>query len=374
MKSRWFVLFFIVGIFLGGLLTPLAAQETDLLEAFQIKITNDKSGFVEISVDQGMTWKTIGTVLHPVTQINKWGFHRSIQAPDHTVCETAVDRIQLKTGVNYDDSEAKYGRGSLIGIAANERYFLDKKDRLDKSLIYTDIPAGELIFGQYAPLLGNRFYVEKMGNLYLTGEEFEPQKGDVFIIVVETDPVMINEIVFENRFGGSITAHYNKKDPEVIGTVLRPVDGIGEFIGTEYCQPGEVRQTHGNVIGISTSAKASGRVTGIEKFRGGFQIITNQHVYDHGLIAARLSPQWMVVGPPPGQEFIDLHPPLFSGFIYPTMKVECRIDDGDWEPFPEISGSREDALTPPVLATYYAKYNRRIYRGITHIRLVNTGF
>ncbi len=351
------------------------ASESSLFEAFRVIVNNQKGGEIAISVDHGQNWQAVGKVIKPVTKANKKGFPRSAQAEDNTVCEVAVDRMLFKIGQNYEDSRFPYGRGSLFGLASAERHHLDKNEGINPSLIYTDIPSGKLIFGKYSPLLGNTFFVKSDGQQHRTAPEFEPQKGDVFIIIVETNPKLITDIVFENKFGGTITANYAELDQgEIIGQVLRPVEGIGRFIGTEFVGPGEIRQAHGNAIGVSTSSKIKGKILSWDKYRGGFQIVTNEHIYDSELSSARTSPQWMVVGPARDNEMISLSYPLFSGYIFPTMKVDVRIDGGDWEPFPEMNGSSVDAFSPQKLTDYFVKEKRHIRRGITHIRFMNSEF
>ncbi len=355
------------------LLNPagLSAKPASLYESFRLLIQNQKNGEIALSVDKGASWQKIGLVTKAASNVNKKGFPRSAQAEDLSICEIASDRLMLKIGQNYEDRRFKYGRGTLFGLMALEAAHLQKQKKSDDAMIYTDIPVGSLIFGQYSPLLGNKFYIVDNNRLAYPAADFRPQNGDTFVIIVDSYPQRIEDIVFENRFGGDIVAHFSGGDSMHVGTVLRPVEGIGRFIGTELLEPGQVRQSHGSAIGVSTSRKIGGRARSLDSYRGGFQIVSAEHIYDPELLLARTSPQWMVVGPArqSANEFIDLQYPLFSGFVFPTMTVEVRIDKMKWEPFPEMTGSDPDAFLPQALTDYFeARYVRQ---GITHIRLNN---
>lgn len=371
MNFRLMTLVFTLCLAMIKPLSAIEAAEPALFESYRILVHNNENGDISLSVDKGVTWQNIGMVTKAATKVNKNGFPRSTQAEDQTVCEIAADRVLLKVSQNYEDERYRYGQGTLFGLLAVEAAELQKREGNDPSMIYTNIPAGSLIFGKYAPLLGNRFYVVDEGKLAFPTPDFVPQKGDMFVIVVETYPQLIRDIVFENRFGGQVVAHYANGDSMIVAEVLRPVEGIGRFIGTEFLGPGQVRQTHGSAVGISTSRKVTKRVRSLDDYRGGFQIVTSEHIYDPQLIPARTSSQWMVIGPSCDNpnNFVDLQYPLFSNFVKPGMPVQVRIDNMDWEPFPEMTGSRDDAFLPRPLTDYFeARYVRQ---GITHFRLVN---
>ncbi len=348
---------------------PEQTATSKLYESFRIMVQNEKGGDIALSVDKGANWKSVGHVTRPATTVNKKGFPRSVQAKDGAVCETAADRILVKTGINFENDRYRSGRGTVFGLMAYEPSEFQKKSA-DLSMMHTDIPAGQVIFGKYSPLLGNSFYVVSGGQLARVSPEFTPQQGDIFVIIVENYANQIRDIVFENRYNGTIVANYANGDSLVIGTVLRPVEGIGQFIGTEFLEAGQVRQTHGSAIGISTSPRIGNKVHSLDDFRGGFQIVTDEHIYDAELMSARISSQWMVVGPACGDKkgVLDQQYPLFSQFVTPAMPVEVRIDNGRWESCPEMTGSHDDAFLPEALARSLGRY---VQQGLTHIRIIN---
>ncbi|OQY30386.1 MAG: hypothetical protein B6244_00575 [Candidatus Cloacimonetes bacterium 4572_55] len=365
---RWILMW----IFLA-LLTPSLtyARQAAVYEAYRIMIENRKGGGISLSGDQGNTWQSVGKVTRPATHVDKSGFPRSSQAGDLTVCEIAADHILVKITQNYEDRRYRYGRGTLFGLFSLEAAHLQKKYRDDNTMIYTDIPAGSGIFGKYAPLLGSRFYLANGNRLAIPQPDFVPREGDQIIIIVESYVKTIRYVVFENRFGGEITAHFTDGDTLIVGSVLRPVEGVGRFIGTEFLGPGKVRQNHGSSIGISTSRRIGKKIRSLNDYRGGFQIVTSEHIYDSELLPARVSSQWMVVGPALSEtgRYIDQRYPLFSRFITPGMRVEARIDNKSWEPMPEMTGDEKEAFLPRQLTKYFeARYVRR---GLTHIRLIN---
>ena len=107
-------------------------------------------------------------------------------------------------------------------------------------------------------------------------------------------------MIFENRFGGLIYLkyYYLERYPKVIGQVLRPVLGVGRFLGSHYTAKGRLRANHSGVICVSTSPY--GKI-------GGFQIIPANHAMSPEMKYARRLTQWMVIGP------LDARDPSLEG-------------------------------------------------------------
>ncbi|MFA6549199.1 MAG: hypothetical protein WCT39_04635, partial [Candidatus Margulisiibacteriota bacterium] len=182
------------------------------------------------------------------------------------------------------------------------------------SSIYTDIGAGEGIFGgPYTPFVGNKVKrVAPSGELVSLRKNYIPKAGDVLYLLVERPIDYPKEIVFENCFGGKILFCGVNGETKVIGTVLRPVLGIGRFEGSFLAGPGRVRANHPGVIDISLAAPGAW---------GGFQIVPSAHGDD--LDYVREKTQWMVVGPADVEDNnLEGMPPLFRYFIRPNYNAK----------------------------------------------------
>jgi hypothetical protein len=231
--------------------------------------------------------------------------------------------------------------------------------------IYTSIPAGKTIFGGgYAPFVGSPVYVQQPDGTWLhLPENYQPATGNILLIrVFRADP-MPKELIFENRFGGFITIHYYNGASKIIGQVLRPVSGVGRFLGTQYTPVGRIRANHSGVIDISTSP--------FQKF-GGIQIVPANHGMSEEMIKARMMSQWMVVGPVNATDpSWENTAPLFSYYLRPSYDrndlkgnhwmqktlrrylVQIRVkgqtiaDDEDWQffkpTFYKLEGELPDA-------------------------------
>ena len=126
------------------------------------------------------------------------------------------------------------------------------------------------------------------------------------------------------------------------------------------------------VLDVSTTAKTLKPFDGTKDNRGGFQIIPADHGMSTEMLNARLFTQWMIVGPVSlSSKKPDGEAPLFRGYIRPGMNVECRIDGGDWEPLPEISGRVDNAFSPQYLSSHFRSTGkfRDVIEGVTHLRI-----
>jgi len=300
----------------------LKENNPEFKEVYRIRVSNVAGGAIETSDNKGASWETVGRVIYPTASVSNNGYTASKWIDDGKIAAVAVNAIHVKTDFNTME-----GRGVIFSMLPKDQLqvpsYYNSYLSPDSS-IYTDIKAGASIFGGLAsPFVGNNVATtDAAGNIYTIGTGFVPKNGDVLVIIVDRPVRYPKEIVFENRFGGLITLKYLNGDEKVIGTVLRPVLGVGRFIGTQYCDVGRIRANHPGVIDISTSPL--GKV-------GGFQIIPSGHGMSDEMITARLLTQWMVVGPPdvkdPSPEGIA---PLFKYYLNPVY-TQADIDDPDWD-------------------------------------------
>lgn len=317
----------------------------------------------------------LGTVITPVTAVNPRGFTASGWAKPGTVCATAVNAIHLKTDHDYST-----GRGVIFSLLPIEQAEIDPKNYKSyishETSLQTDIKAGTGIFGgRWAPLVGSTLCWRPAGTqeAYAPVEPgWVPHAGDTLVIDVRRRKYNPEYIEFENSYGGLIWIKELGEDPYPIGQVLKPVVGVGRFLGTQYAEIGRIRAAHPGVICISTSPKGT---------IGGFQIIPRDHAMSPEMIYTRYKTQWMVVGPlwalDPSWEGL---PPLFSDYLYPAYipAVDEYGDPNDAVSAMEIylgrftvRGRYSDSDDPEeYVLLHEADYlNNYALKNLTHVRI-----
>lgn len=286
-------------------------------EVYQIKIENKAGGSIEVSSDLGTTWQKIGKVITPTEKVSTNGFAASRWVNFGEVAATAVNAIHIKAGSGEGDTVIF----SLLPVEFqksinNYRSFLSSN-----SSIYTDIKAGTKIFGGgLASFVGNTVLVSQPDIPQAPmPKNYCPKIGETIYIVVEKPVNPVRSIIFENRFGGAITLNYFNGTAQIVGQVLRPVQGIGRFEGSVYNNPGRIRANHPGVIDISVSPYGS---------LGGFQIIPATHGSDLEFVKDKT--QWMIVGPVDLASSLEGTAPLFSSFLQPDYRPDDILSP-EWE-------------------------------------------
>ena len=305
----------------NGTSEMIALENRPLMtEVYRIRITNSIDGSIDVSENKGQSWKSIGHVLLPAKQVNDEGYTASRWVDDGSVAAVAVNAIHIKTDFNDKDD-----RGIIFNIVPSQYFIADPKKRSTlEASIYTDIKAGAGIFGGgYSPFVGNTvFTADAFGVLSSINIGYVPRVGDNIIIRVDRPSRYPSEIIFENRFGGLITIKYTDGESRYIGQVLRPVEGIGRFLGSEYADVGRIRANHAGVICISTSPL---------DLLGGFQIIPAGHGMSKEMITARTLTQWMVIGPVNALDnSFEGMAPFFKYYLQPKYS-DNDIDQPDWQ-------------------------------------------
>lgn len=326
---RKFSLFFLIFFFIFSFLSHaelLEITEIDkennpnFIELYRIKIENIEKGDILVSSDQGGNWQNIGKVQIPVTEVNPKGFSASRFGEIGKITAVAVNAIHIKTG-----QDLKNNRGVIFSLLPANIDLKNRSYNHRPSSLQTNISPQEGIFGgKWTPIVGNPVYLEqKNGSLKFIPPHYVPKLRDKLVILVLRPEPYPKEIVFENKFGGKIIIYYPNGRKKVIGQVLKPVQGVGRFIGSQYSGLSRIRANHSGVIDISTSL-GQGKV-------GGFQIIPAEHGMDPEMYKARTSTQWMVVGPlSPGNIALDGLAPLFAYFILPRY-AKADLQHPDWQ-------------------------------------------
>ena len=325
----------------------LEENNPKMLEMYRIRIWNDVQGTIEVSQNEGISWETAGKVIRPTIKVSRDGYTASKWVDFGRVAATAVNAIHINVGHN-DEKD----RGIIFSIIPKEFLIPPGKDYYSymspDSSIQTDIPAGDTIFGGgFSPFVGNKVFLYREGIRNTLEASYVPKAGDIIEILVERPVWYPVEMRFENRFGGLITLKYPNGEEKYIGQVLKPIVGVGRFLGTTYADTGRIRANHAGVICVSTS-----RIGEL----AGFQIIPANHGMSSEMVNARVLTQWMVISPISALDpSIEGVAPFFSSYIQPRYReddldhvdwydrilkrflVQVRIKNGDWQTMPHYS-------------------------------------
>lgn len=350
-------------------------------EAYRIRVHNEVNGLVQVSLDRGVNWSTVGRVKLPANA-RIVGFAAAAYIPHGTVAATAVHGIRIKSG-QYTLGVGKAQKAMLFSIEPREFSCIPNGyggHQPRSSGVYTDIFAGHSIFRNESPYVGSAVFVERNRKLLPLPEDYTPIEGETFVITVTRPDRPISEIDFENKPSGNVTVKYPDGSNEVIASVDRPVKGTGRYDGTTFTGVGAINTNHGGVLTISTAPTCLPMTDegGPEETRGGFMIQPYFHVKEQG----EESPQVMVVGPKDSKiPHVEGTAPIFFGNINlsrywgrpeNSYRVEVSIDSGPWEDVPRIVGKVDDSFTPTYLETYFASKGtpRKLTQGVTAIRLL----
>jgi hypothetical protein len=333
--------------------TPPAFAPFAQTEVFRIKIVNARDGAIQVSADEGATWKLVGRVTAPATD-SLMGYLASGYAKPSTVSATAVHGIRIRVG-GLDSAYPK-----LINILPKEFNTTPKGfggHVAGASGIYTNIASGTSIFREMAPLAGNTVSLtNEDGALIPLPINYAPRENDAFIIQVKRPANPLREVVIENWSGGAVTATWRNGVKSRVTSVLKPVIGVGRFDGTSYTGVGAINTNHTGVITVSTAPVTTSPLmegVGSER-RGGFQI---EPAYHNSQSEEAGAPVILVLGTKAKSRVPDLEgmPPLFFGHIDLAwdprdaahswrVEVKKRRAANTWQPMPQLVGSQPTAL------------------------------
>ena len=284
---------------------------------------------------------SLGKVIMTPVKSNWPAYTASKWCEPSTVCASAVNAIHMLIDVEEDHGRviSLVPKVTVAPAAAQGAFFA------------LDMPAGTGIFGGFAPFVGSRVYIEHDG--VESPLNRVPEKGDTLIIrtdLPENQKIFMVEI--ENRQGGRVTA-WSDSGCKLIARVVRPLKGVGEFGGSLFQNVSRIRASHAGVIDIATSKRGE---------LGGFQIMPLKHALtSKEMIYAWGSTQWMIISPLPGNRDLEGTEPLYKHSLLPGSQLNdslpglltnygrkplvlCRLDGGNWQKLPEISGRVDDGL------------------------------
>lgn len=375
------------GALLAGAALPPAradAQTLDqppagVVEIHRLRVVNQKGGAIQASADRGATWTTVGRVTAPATLPTE-GFVAAEYARPGEVAAVAVHGIRIR--VSGDDRTLhapltlslvplEFGGPVNAGFGGHVPGF---------SGIRTDIPAGVGIFRDLAPYPGNPVLLESRGGrLSALPPDHKPSPGDILVLPVWRPANPLVRVVLENRVGGTVEGAFADGATRELARVVKPVQGVGRFDGTAYTGVGRLNTAHVGVVTVSTAPIDAALPEGQGKERrGGFQITPAWHNRRGQETGAPMMLELGAVGPDgkpmPPARLLEGVAPLFRDGVSiagDTPVADCRIDDGDWEPLPSVTGARLDAFTADACNERWkaAGSARRAQRGVTAFRL-----
>lgn len=332
----------------------LLADAAEASEVYRLRVANQEHGPIEVSVDQGTTYRRVGKVINPATTTAR-GYAASVYALPGTVAATAVHGIRIKSSGPRDSARDDTRIISILPIEFQQSPAGFGGHTAGSSGICTDIKTGESIFRNLAPFVGNTVSRQVGGELEPLPTRYSPKAGDVLVITVTLPERWPQEVVIENRVNGLVEVVY-ADCRERIATVQRPVRGVGRYDATGYTGVGRINTNHTGVVTISTAPVSNGPRDGSSvETRGGFMIQPSRHA---GL--SNEDAQVMIVRPLTNSDpHLEGMPPLFSGYIgladfEDGFRVDVKASGSDWKQLPSLVGRQDSAL-------------ERL--GITHIRL-----
>ena len=331
------------------LIFNLAVNSKIFAAMIELQIPCEIGGVVKAVMPKGEIIE-LGQVEKVPVKTNWPAYTASKWADNSSVSATAVNAIHILINVENN-------RGRIISIVPSVTVAPAAEAGAYFSL---NMPAGNGIFGGFAPLTGSKATVRNKNN----GEEriLDEQilnSDDILIIRSEFYDDVKNNLYMleiENRPAGRVIA-YKNSGCEIIARVIHPVGGVGRFGGSIYQHNSRIRASHCGVICITTSKMNE---------VGGFQIIP----LTHALTSSEMSSawdltQWLIISPLPERENIMLegHEPLFKKAFIPGVQasdlkkfpdiinaynlrplVLCRISGGNWQKLPVVSGKEDNAL------------------------------
>ena len=352
-------LWFTAAVAAGAPLSSAVAQAPDPSELYRIRIANRSGGAVEVSANEGQTWDPIGKVVRPASAAGA-GNEVLTVVPGASVVGVNPDRVQLRLPSDK---------------AVRTLDIFSKSETATAASIATDIPTRGALFRSLAPAVGSRVLLQREGSLGPVPAAYVPKVGDVLLIQVprlaDKEPPTIT---LENKVDGEVVLSTTGGAPKLIAKVKQPLRGVGRYSNTERSGSGTVVAWSPLNVLISTSGvrrkvDADGKVT---EERGGFVI---QPVEPGLKGATNPASQMLLEGVPEGEtktpvsRFFGLPVPLSTGDPLDATgtRVEVRLDDGEWEPFPDLRGSLSEAAYMKALQDA-AGPGRTLQKGITHMR------
>ncbi len=343
--------------------SPAAAQdEQPAPELYRIRVVNEAGGAIELSSDRGATWDGLGKVTHPASTSAIASNVLSL-VPPGAVAGITGNSLLLRL--------------PAVKSAVRSLRILAQGEPESASTITTDISARGSLFRWAAPPVGSALLVEREEGPQPLPSPYTPRVGDRLLIVVsQPSGGEVPVITLENKPDGEVVLTRPDALPRLLGRVKQPLKGIGRYSGTERAGSGRVLAWSPTAVIVSTASTArkldaNGEPT---EERGGFVIQPSEPALQgttHPASQILVEGVTEDTGRPPVSTLFGM--PVFLSTADPQdgkqTRVEVRIDEGPWEPLPDLRGTIQEAELPKAIEAAFGG-GRTCKTGITHIRII----
>ena len=312
-------------------------------------------------MDEGEAWAPLGKVTRAASATATGSAVLAVARPG-AVAGVGAEELLLR--LPSDGGESRSLRIVAQGEAANI------------AAIATNIPARGSLFRCLAPPLGSRVLLERGGKEGALPANYVPRDGDRLLIVApQSSHPEPPSVIVENWAGGEVILAATGGVPRVLARVKQPLRGVGRYMGTERAGNGCVVNWGPTAVTVSTAGTLrrldeDGQPT---EERGGFVI---QPAEPRLQGATHPPSQLLLEAVPEG----DTKPAVSRFFSLPAVvsngdpidrtatHVEVRLDEGEWEPFPDLRGAVNEENMLRALQNAVGP-NRKLEKGITHLRI-----
>lgn len=331
-------------------------------EMYRVRVVNETGGAVEISADRGTTWDALGKVTHPAS---------TSAIASNVISLVPPGAVAGVTG------NSLLVRLPAVKSALRSLRILAQGEAESAATITTDIPARGSLFRWAAPPVGSTLLIERDAGPQALPSPYTPRVGDRLVIVVSQPAAGEAPVItLENKPDGEVVLTQPDALPRLLGRVKQPLKGIGRYSGTERAGSGRVLAWSPTAVIVSTASTArkldpNGELA---EERGGFVIQPAEPALQG---TTHPDSQILVEGVPEDTG----RPPVSTLFAMPVFlstgdpqdtrqtRVEVRIDEGPWEPLPDLRGTIQEADLPKAIETALGG-GRTCKTGITHLRLI----
>jgi Bacterial Ig domain len=333
-------------------LASALAQAAPAPETHRVRVINRVGGPVEVSLDRGRSYTVVGHVVRPATA-NTDGLPFVGAVRPGTVALVGASRLLIRTN-------AGHGRPRVFALQAAERNGSSPAPRSPDWVIATDVPEGSSVFEALAPPLGSQLFLQSRSGLQRLPEGYVPTPGDTLVFLAEVPASLPVALVFENRPGGRVIALGGDGHEETLGSVRRPLSGVGRYPGTARITPGRLAEHHAGALLISTAGPSPRRPVSSEP--GGFRIEIAREAREASGTVMQVEPADAARG---------------ALFAWPipmdaATRVEMRVDGSPWMPLPRVRGLAPDAFGAGLAGLGGAGLGE-VTTGVTHLRLLFGG-
>ncbi len=321
---------------------------------------NRPGGAVELSADGGEEWKPLGKVTRAATAT----------APATTVIGVVPAGTVAGVGPEHLLLRVPGPKGELRSLR-----ILAKGEAGNVAAVSTDLPTRSALFRSLAPPVGSRVLLEREERAAALPAGWVPKPGDRLLVrVLSPDYTEPPSIVIENKEDGEVVLAATGGVPRVLARVKQPLRGIGRYSGTERAGRGSVVCWTPTAVMVSTSglARRLDADGNAAEERGGFVV---QPAEPRLMGATHQPSQLLIEAVPEGDakpaisRFFGLAAPLTTGdpLDEAPTRVDVRIDEGDWEPLPDLRGAINEENLNAAMQQALGE-GRTVKAGITHLR------